>query len=159
MNVNDIFGNMPARPNHPDFWRLSSIVLKYDTRIQAAPDDDSKEAVWRDNVVRWVDENSLVYMASQRAMRALGLETRGDIANNLDLMIRCSTLYQEAFQFGAEFATEHEFGDRDIDSLDDIELRLLLSSYERHVKDYVSQGKEPLGVSAWYESWHGRGDD
>lgn len=159
MNLNDVFGDMPERPNHPDFWRLSSIVLKYDTRIQAAATDDAKEKVWHDNVVRWVDEGSLIYMASQRAMRALGLETRGDLANNVDLMVRCTTLYSEGFQFGAEFATQHEFGDRDIDALNDTELRLLLSSYERHVMDYVEQGKKPLSVRNWYESWFGRGDD
>lgn len=159
MNLADAFGNFPSRPNHPDFWRLSSVMLKLDGRMNQAKSEDEKDAVWTDNLTRWIDEDSATYTAMQRAMRPLGVQTVGDARKHAQTLVLLTVVWLEGFQVGAEVATEDEFGDRDIDSLDDIELRLLLSSYERHVMDYVEQGKKPLSVRNWYESWFGRDED
>lgn len=51
----------PDRPNHPDFWKLSAIVLGLDAKAERG---DSIETL-----VGPVDWDSLVYMAEQRAAR------------------------------------------------------------------------------------------
>lgn len=150
MNISDVFGNFPQRPDHKDFWRLSSIILKLDGRMKEATTEDEKQAVWDDNVDRWVDSDSLNYMAMQRAMRPLGITTAGDLQKNAELVILMNVLYQEGFQIGAEFATDREF-DNEIDQLDETGLRLLLSAYERHVKESHERGEEPLDVKSFYE--------
>lgn len=107
MSTDDIFGAFPGRPDHNDFWKLSDIILKLDGRMQEATEDE-KEKVWRENIARWVDEDSVNYMAMQRAMRALGFETAGELQANLHLMVLAMTLYTEGFQVGAEFATKED---------------------------------------------------
>lgn len=108
MNIHDFFGPNPNRPNHPDFWRLSEIILKLDGRMDAAAPPD-KQAVWDDNVARWIDDQaSLTYLAMHRSMRVLGISTSGQLQARADEVIRLTTIYMEAFQVGAEFATEHK---------------------------------------------------
>lgn len=154
MDLNDFFGPSPGnlRPNHPDFWRLSSIVLKYDGRMDEARTQEEKEAVWTNNVQRWVDEDSLNYMAMQRAMRALGVQTQGELRQHADTIIRMNVLYQEAFQFGAEFATEPHVKGTDIDELSETGLRLLLSAYQQHVLKAHEAGEKPLTVAEFYKT-------
>ena len=51
----------PKRPNHPDFWRISEVVLQNDG--QATEGDLSREDIVQDTV----DLESLTYCAMQRA--------------------------------------------------------------------------------------------
>lgn len=48
----------PDRPVHPDFWRISSAVLKLDGQSQVAD--------WEAIVTPLVDPRSLLYMAQNR---------------------------------------------------------------------------------------------
>lgn len=87
----------PNRPDHPDFWRLSEVVLQLDGAIDEAED---KEAVWERVVSDIVDIPSLEYMAEQRALRAVGS------AAPVALITKLTALYLDGFCAGAKFAAE-----------------------------------------------------
>ena len=65
MSLNDIFGQFPGRPDHPDFARLSEIVLQQDGRSYD-PDFDYGEYM-----ARYIDPASIRHMAQQRCQRTL----------------------------------------------------------------------------------------
>lgn len=153
MNLNDIFGNFPNRPDHSDFWRISSILLKLDARMEEAKSTGDQDKVWEDNVARWIDSDSLNYSAMQRAFRPLGVQTRGDLIKVQDKVIMLNVMWQEGFQIGAEFATEPSKGEALAD-LNETELRLLLSNYEKHVMEQARRGNEPLSVADFFNSFH-----
>lgn len=93
--MDDVFGARSARPNHPDFWRLSEIMLKNDGRMEAASDAD-KEPVWQTTVSQFVDINSLSYLAVNRAIKAAG-------PKRLELIPVLSALFLDGFIAGCEF--------------------------------------------------------
>lgn len=101
--LGDIFGSFPNRPDHPDFWKLSDMVLKYDGRFEAAADHDEKERIWKEAVSAHIDSDALIYMGFQRAIRALGVDTPGEVAKHFSELAKLTTLYAEGFVFGAEF--------------------------------------------------------
>lgn len=152
MSHNNLFGNFPLRPDHPDFWRISSILLKLDGRMEAATTEDEREKVWADNVARWVDGDTLNYSAMQRAFRPLGIRTQADLVKHQDRVILLNVMWQEGFQIGAEFATEPLKGHA-LEDLNETELRLLLSNYEKHVMERAREGKEPLSVADFFNSF------
>lgn len=51
----------PERPTHPDFWRMSEVILQHDG--EATEGDQSMEEIVKDTV----DLQSLTYFAMQRA--------------------------------------------------------------------------------------------
>lgn len=53
----------PMRPDHPDFWRLSEIVLQFDAQADWLSVDIN------DIVKQSIDLPSATYMALQRALR------------------------------------------------------------------------------------------
>lgn len=61
--MDDFFGTFPRRPNHPDFWKLSSVVLSLD-----ADSDKGYEVV----VGEVIDVDSLTHCAEQRTGRIFG---------------------------------------------------------------------------------------
>lgn len=150
--MNNLFGNFPQRPDHPDFWRISSILLKLDGRMDAA-DENGKEKVWSDNVARWVDDATLNYSAMQRAFRPLGIRTGADLAIKGEQAVLLSVMWMEGFMIGAEFTTEPLRGNA-LEDLNETELRLLLSNYEKHVMARAREGKEPLSVADFFNSFH-----
>lgn len=81
----------PRRPTHPDFWVLSRIIIDQDNRAEghAVPFEELISQV--------VDAQSVIYMASQRAMRARMLLTSGPIERRL------TSLWLDAFMAGAAF--------------------------------------------------------
>lgn len=149
MNIEDIFGSMPHRPDHPDFWRLSGIILRLDSLVSndVAPTEDDKEEAYEGNVARWIDSyDALIYMAFQRSCRAANAATISDVQKQMGTITRMMTLYTEGFQVGAEFVTERT-ASKELDDLDETGLRLLLSNYELHVKKAHEDGAEPLPVA------------
>ncbi len=70
--MNEFFGRHPQRPDHPDFWKISEIILQLDGAIDAAVSDDEKERIWKERTSAVVDIPSVTYMAIQRALRVLG---------------------------------------------------------------------------------------
>jgi hypothetical protein len=88
MDLRDVFGDVPGRPDHPDFWLLSQQVLGLDATIENEPDIE--------NIIKkYVDTDSLAYTAKQRASRVIdaGLAPEGA----LPLL---AALYTEGFILG-----------------------------------------------------------
>lgn len=97
--MDEFFGPNALRPDHPDFWRLSQIVLAADARIQEAPDLDAKEAAWVAAVDAAGDRASIMYMFGQRALIAI----KGN-PGALALVSRMATLAVDSFLVGVTFA-------------------------------------------------------
>lgn len=99
-----LFGANSLRPNHPDFWRLSETVLKYDGRVQEAVQrGEDGPTVVSACIEEIVDGESLAYMALQRAFRILGIQTSADVASNAEKVAMLATMYTEAFVMGASY--------------------------------------------------------
>lgn len=86
-SLKDLFSDFPDRPDHPDFWKLSEIVLQLDGR---AMEDESDFA---STLASMMDPKSLCYMARQRAMRLL---ERG--------LVSLTSLYIDGFAAGYRYA-------------------------------------------------------
>jgi len=103
----EVFGAMPDRPTHPDFWKLSELILKMDAEMQEARTDDEKNAIYE----RYVDDvaainiRSLTYVAMQRAFRAYEVRTRGDLARSTTRtnVMKFTTAYMEGFILGNQW--------------------------------------------------------
>lgn len=107
MDISDIFPGGSARPNNPDFWRLSSIVLKYDGRMDEARTDEAREQVWTDSLAEaGINGDSLFYMGLQRAMRAMRITTRDELRQRQDTISMMATLYAEGALVGISFERE-----------------------------------------------------
>jgi hypothetical protein len=73
MDLRDIFGDRPERPDHPDFWKISEILLEMDAEINTSrmtQDECEVEFVKRLQRIG-VDQASLSYAAAQRTLRAI----------------------------------------------------------------------------------------
>jgi hypothetical protein len=63
LTVGDV---MPrSRPEHPDFWKLSEVVIQIDAMAE-------QHQGFTEIVGRMIDVDSVTYMAEQRAIRAMG---------------------------------------------------------------------------------------
>jgi hypothetical protein len=99
-----MFGSNPLRPNHPDFWRLSETILKYDGRVQEAVQRGEKgEDVVSACIEEVVDGESLAYMALQRAFRMLGITTAAGVQEHAEMLSRLASMYTEAFVMGSAY--------------------------------------------------------
>ena len=101
MDLSDFFGPLAIeRPNHPDFWRLSNIILQYTGEVEAnAENPEAQQLAWTDFVGRVGDVHSLTYMATQRVMRAFGRPT----PETVTICAAAATLWLEGFYAGARF--------------------------------------------------------
>lgn len=70
--MDEVFGRRKHRPDHPDFWRLSEVVLGMDAGFDESAPEEEKERMWAERVNAVGDRASILYMASQRVMRVLG---------------------------------------------------------------------------------------
>lgn len=70
MDLRDVFGHHPNRPNHPDMWKLSEVLLMLDSGMESNVPNDEKEALFQRRVKEaGIDHNVLTHVAVQRAMR------------------------------------------------------------------------------------------
>ena len=104
--------NFPGRPDHPDFWVLSQVIIDQDSR------SDNQTIPFGDRIAQVVDPDSLVYMAKQRALRILGPNaSRGQLA-------RLASVWLDAFMAGAAYQVEKTKqggeGDDDVDGVGDV---------------------------------------
>jgi hypothetical protein len=89
------------RPDHPDFWWLSELVIQID--------GESRSAQHLKNITaEIIDPTSLEFVAFQRAMRALRIETRGQVDKHLPELTRLAGMYYEAFILGARFVANRK---------------------------------------------------
>jgi hypothetical protein len=106
-----LFGASPqsmSRPDHPDLERLVQVVWAHDIPVDEAPTSDDKEVAWVAIVGKYIDVNSVIYMASQRYLRAFG---RPSTMQEAERAATCVALWVDAFSAGVHF--EREGGHRD----------------------------------------------
>jgi len=90
------------RPDHPDFWQMSQIIIDC---------DDAAEYQGLDAAIDgYVDKKSLLYMANQRAYRALNVETEKDLEDpttkhSVGIL---AAIWMDAFVVGAKFEKSKE---------------------------------------------------
>lgn len=87
----------PDRPQHPDFWRLSEVIVRIDGA--ATEGGESVEDLMG------VDLESFMYFAQHRVRRARDLArhpSRPFGAESLEVLLM--TLYMDAFALGKGFA-------------------------------------------------------
>lgn len=96
--MDDFFGQRPLRPDHPDFWRLSQILLGTDLAVDGEPTADAKDAAWRSLFENVIDQQSALYMASQRALLAAG-----DSGMDPVILARFTKVITDAFLAGVVF--------------------------------------------------------
>lgn len=89
----------PHRPDHLDFDILSALVIALDSEA----DDTGPDFEITTVVEKYVDPESLAYMALQRSMRAVGATTKTQVAANMGDIVRLASVYHEAFVMGAKF--------------------------------------------------------
>jgi hypothetical protein len=82
----------PGRPTHPDFWRMSEVVLQNDG--EATEGAQSMEEIVKDTV----DLESLTYFAMQRA----GIYCKG-MGLPESMVPVLGSLWLDAFMAGAKF--------------------------------------------------------
>lgn len=98
--MNEMFGERPNRPDHPDLWRLSEIALAIDAGMSEAED---KDAQWSSVVEKIIDQKSLIYHAMQRASRLFDVETVADLARHRTEVLMYTVVWCEGFLTGAQF--------------------------------------------------------
>lgn len=105
---NSMFDGPPGRPDHPDFFKLSSIVLGLDASIdpQTMTEDEMEAAFVARMEALNIDRASVAYMATQRAFRVLGITDPRQMLINPDLMQRAAQVggaWLDAFAAGAMY--------------------------------------------------------
>lgn len=96
MSLNDLFGNFPGRPDHPDFAMLSDVVLRQDAKTEDRSFDTETY------IASMIDPPSLAHMATQRAKRMIGiLGLNPD--NSSPLVAAIAGAYVDAFMTGYHF--------------------------------------------------------
>lgn len=98
----EVFGEMPARPDTPDFRRLVDVVLKYTGRFEDLRGEE-RDLVYEQLMGEQVDVPSVSYMALQRALRPLGIRTQADLVEHWDTVKVYTTLWLEGFMVGCQF--------------------------------------------------------
>jgi hypothetical protein len=88
--------DFPLRPEHPDFWAMSEIVLDFDHKAAADPEGAFEQVMSEAGI----DMGSVIYMGMQRAMRVLGVDTQAKIIEQHELLMKMTTLYAEALVVG-----------------------------------------------------------
>lgn len=89
----------PHRPSHLDFDVLSALIIALDGEADDAGKDFDLNAV----TGRYVDPESLAYLAMQRAIRALHITTAAEVASHTDEVIKLSVMYHDGFIMGCRF--------------------------------------------------------
>lgn len=102
----------PERPSHRDFDWLSAIVMDLDTEAEELP----KGSTIDDIAKRYVDSQSLAYMAFQRAVRVLmahGFSTSDLVHPERQReIIRMAAIYYDGFILGVRFERQRAKRDR-----------------------------------------------
>jgi hypothetical protein len=96
MSLNDVFGEFPGRPDHPDFALLVDVVLQQDGKTE------DKGFDIEEYMAPMIDPPSLTHMAQQRALRTVAMMGR-DPRNNPKLVNVIASMYFDGFFTGYHF--------------------------------------------------------
>lgn len=101
--MDEFFGRRRRRPDHPDFWRISEVILGMDAEFDPMnPPEGDRDALWKARVTEVVDVDSVMYMAAQRVLRAFGSPTFGG-GVDVRMQATISALYIDAFIAGVKY--------------------------------------------------------
>lgn len=92
------------RPDHPDFWKLTEIVVQFDRDTKN--DHEEYERI----LASAVDPKTLAYVATQRAMRVVGVTgvtTLSQITRQRTDIERLASVYVEGFLLGYRYRERH----------------------------------------------------
>lgn len=98
--MEEVFGRQSVRPTHPDFWRISEVMLGLDAGFDEPGNDDVKERLWHERTSAVVDVESITYMAMQRVFMALGRPANRAEAIKMSTIV---ALVVDSFVAGATF--------------------------------------------------------
>lgn len=111
MDINELFPGPDSRPDHPDFWKLAEIILALDASIDKEATDEEREKAWHKGVSgSFTDMESLAYMATQRAMRVLGISTSGQLRALRGPLTSLSAMWMEGYVVGSKFEQKRTRG-------------------------------------------------
>lgn len=104
MSADDTIPGPKSRPNDPNFWKLSSILLQLDGRIQEAADEAEKNAAWDEAVESaGIAPDTLAYVSMQRAFRLVGAYDAESILRQNDTITKLTVAYMEGFIIGSKY--------------------------------------------------------
>lgn len=87
----------PDRPQHPDFWRMSKVIVELDEQADRAADEAGEAVV----ITPDIDQRSLAYVARQRVIRARNLLPEDPEGNTTG---RDGILWADGFTAGVRYA-------------------------------------------------------
>lgn len=87
----------------PEFELLAEIVSEHDRRLDEAETPDAKEAAWLAIVNGIIPAKVLAHVAFQRAMRAVGITTRSEVAEQSTRVMQVSSAWLDGFTAGAAY--------------------------------------------------------
>jgi len=92
----------PDRPDHPDFWKLSEIINHFDDLADKGMD------LMDVAILKGLDLKSLVYMAKQRALRALDTykDTEAYPEGSTNEETRVAASWLDGFMAGQDFGED-----------------------------------------------------
>lgn len=94
---NEFFTGFPDRPDAPEFWKLSDVVLRNDARCS-----ESEEG-FEEVITEVIPIEVLTYMAEQRAMRVIHPLA---VLIDPELFISLTAMFMDGFLIGANYAKE-----------------------------------------------------
>jgi hypothetical protein len=95
MDLRDVFGNF-ERPEHPDFWLLSSVLLRLDGAMEAG------DTTFEEVTSRAINIDAALYVAIERVARACDLIGLPVNEKTLPIINGMVALYMEALIVGRE---------------------------------------------------------
>lgn len=100
--LTDFFGDQPSRPDHPDFAKLSEVLLRMDSGIGPHQTDEQNEAQHAKRLAEaGIDDEVLAYSASQRAFRMLGIDTKMDLVIKAPQAMALTSAWIDGFVAGS----------------------------------------------------------
>jgi len=106
-DLNELFQRPEGAPDTPDFWKLSSLILKNDGRVDEAEDLDAIQEVYNAILAEsGVTHETLHYVAEQRAYRLLGVKTAQEAAEKARLVGALAAMFVDGFTIGGAFERE-----------------------------------------------------
>ena len=110
-DLGSMFPGPKSRPDHPDFWRLSELLLKLDSDLDPSnPDEAAKEAQWQARMAEVeVDLDSLTYSAMQRAFRIVGIQNPLELIDpqKMRQVALLTSVWLEGFAAGTFYERKH----------------------------------------------------
>lgn len=93
----------PNRPTHPDFERLTKLIIETDEHADGEPNYNMGEYI-----SRFIDSGTLVYVAKERskmimAAQGINIRTPLDAEMGTFLMVMLSAALVEGFTLGVQF--------------------------------------------------------